>query len=40
MKEKGFTLLELIITIVVGSIIMLGIAGYVQMGMKLSLIHI
>ncbi|NOH68496.1 PilW family protein [Vibrio rotiferianus] len=34
MKEKGFTLLELIITIVVGSIIMLGIAGYVQMGMK------
>ncbi len=34
MKEKGFTLLELIITIVVGSILMLGIAGYVQMGIK------
>ena len=34
MSQKGFTLVELVLTIVIGSIIMLGIAGYVQVGMK------
>ncbi len=34
MKDRGFTLMEMIVTIVVGSFIMLGIAGYVQLGMK------
>lgn len=34
MKMRGFTLIEMIATIVIGSIIMLGIAGYVQLGMK------
>ncbi|NMV13000.1 prepilin-type N-terminal cleavage/methylation domain-containing protein, partial [Vibrio parahaemolyticus] len=34
MKTRGFTLMEMIVTIVVGSFIMLGIAGYVQLGMK------
>ncbi|MFN1584265.1 PilW family protein [Vibrio rotiferianus] len=34
MKVRGFTLMEMIVTIVIGSFIMLGIAGYVQLGMK------
>ena len=34
MKVRGFTLMEMITTIVIGSVIMLGIAGYVQFGMK------
>ncbi|BDP36303.1 TPA: prepilin-type N-terminal cleavage/methylation domain-containing protein [Vibrio parahaemolyticus] len=34
MKPRGFTLMEMVITIVVGSIIMLGIAGYLQLGAK------
>ncbi|CAE6890360.1 Prokaryotic N-terminal methylation motif [Vibrio sp. B1REV9] len=34
MKMRGFTLIEMIATIVIGSIIMLGIAGYVKLGMK------
>lgn len=34
MKVRGFTLIEMIVTIVIGSFIMLGIAGYVQLGMK------
>ncbi|EGQ9574556.1 prepilin-type N-terminal cleavage/methylation domain-containing protein [Vibrio alginolyticus] len=34
MKDRGFTLMEMIVTIVVGSFIILGIAGYVQLGMK------
>ncbi|CAK6714007.1 conserved hypothetical protein [Vibrio harveyi] len=34
MKARGFTLMEMIVTIVIGSFIMLGIAGYVQLGMK------
>ena len=34
MKNRGFTLIEMVITIVVGSFIMLGIAGYLQLGAK------
>ena len=34
MKMRGFTLIEMIATIVIGSIMMLGIAGYVKLGMK------
>ena len=34
MSQRGFTLIELVLNIVIGSIIMLGIAGYVQVGMK------
>ncbi len=34
MKERGFTLIEMVITIVIGSIIMLGIAGYIKLGIK------
>lgn len=34
MKARGFTLIEMVVTIVIGSTIMLGIAGYVQLGMK------
>ncbi|MGY6298055.1 PilW family protein, partial [Vibrio parahaemolyticus] len=33
-SQRGFTLIELVLAIVIGSIIMLGIAGYVQVGMK------
>ncbi|EJE4705593.1 prepilin-type N-terminal cleavage/methylation domain-containing protein [Vibrio parahaemolyticus] len=33
-ESKGFTLIEMVVTIVIGSIIMLGIAGYVQVGVK------
>lgn len=34
MRERGFTLIEMVITIVIGSIIMLGIAGYIKLGIK------
>ena len=34
MKIRGFTLMEMIITIVIGSVIMLGIASYVRLGFK------
>ncbi|MDF2155633.1 prepilin-type N-terminal cleavage/methylation domain-containing protein [Vibrio sp. CAU 1672] len=34
MKVRGFTLMEMVVTLVIGSFIMLGIAGYVQLGMK------
>ncbi|MFH4716669.1 prepilin-type N-terminal cleavage/methylation domain-containing protein [Vibrio alginolyticus] len=34
MKIRGFTLMEMIITVVIGSVIMLGIAGYVRLGFK------
>ncbi|WP_423839906.1 prepilin-type N-terminal cleavage/methylation domain-containing protein [Vibrio mytili] len=34
MKIRGFTLMEMIVTIVIGSFIMLGIAGYARLGMK------
>nr|WP_319553197.1 prepilin-type N-terminal cleavage/methylation domain-containing protein [uncultured Vibrio sp.] len=34
MKERGFTLIEMVVTIVIGSIIMLGIAGYIKLGIK------
>ncbi|MGR5278978.1 PilW family protein [Vibrio rotiferianus] len=33
-ESKGFTLIEMVVTIVIGSIIVLGIAGYVQVGVK------
>ncbi|TON75244.1 PilW family protein, partial [Vibrio parahaemolyticus] len=33
-ESKGFTLIEMVVTIIIGSIIMLGIAGYVQVGVK------
>ncbi|NVC92709.1 prepilin-type N-terminal cleavage/methylation domain-containing protein [Vibrio natriegens] len=32
MKNRGFTLIEMVITIVIGSIIMLGIAAYLRLG--------
>ncbi|BDR12331.1 prepilin-type N-terminal cleavage/methylation domain-containing protein [Vibrio sp. STUT-A11] len=32
MKVRGFTLIEMIVTIVIGSIIMLGIAAYLRLG--------
>ncbi len=34
MKIRGFTLMEMVITLVIGSIIMLGIAGYLRLGVK------
>ncbi len=34
MNERGFTLIEMILTIIVGGIIVLGIAGFVEIGMK------
>ncbi|MGP8308332.1 PilW family protein [Vibrio sp. YIC-376] len=34
MKSRGFTLIEMVVTVVIGSIIMLGIASYIQLGMK------
>lgn len=34
MKQKGFTLIEMIVTIVVAMFLFLGIAGFVQFGMK------
>ncbi|WP_243975014.1 PilW family protein [Vibrio natriegens] len=34
MKIRGFTLIEMIVTIVIGSIIMLGIAAYLSLGVQ------
>ncbi|MEL7290748.1 MAG: prepilin-type N-terminal cleavage/methylation domain-containing protein [Pseudomonadota bacterium] len=34
MKVKGFTLIEMILTLVVGAILVLGIAGFVQLGAR------
>nr|WP_321459587.1 type II secretion system protein [uncultured Vibrio sp.] len=34
MKVRGFTLIEMIVTIVIGSIIMLGIAAYLRLGVQ------
>lgn len=34
MKLRGFTLIEMVLTMVVGSIIVLGIAGFVELGTK------
>lgn len=34
MKIRGFTLIEMIVTIVIGSIIMLGIAVYLRLGVQ------
>ncbi|GEM75949.1 PilW family protein [Vibrio sagamiensis] len=33
MIERGFTLVEMVVTIVIGGVMMLGIAGYVKIGM-------
>ncbi|WP_068711846.1 PilW family protein [Vibrio tritonius] len=33
-SSRGFTLIEMIVTIVVGSILVLGIAGFLELGMK------
>ncbi|WP_117236079.1 PilW family protein [Vibrio maerlii] len=32
MKAKGFTLIEMVMTIIVGAILVLGIAGFIQLG--------
>ena len=34
MKNRGFTLIEMVLTMVVGGIIVLGIAGFVELGTK------
>ena len=34
MKQRGFTLIEMIVTIVIVAIIFLGIAGFVEFGAK------
>lgn len=34
MNAKGFTLIEMILTIIVGGILVLGLAGFVEFGMK------
>ena len=34
MKVRGFTLIEMIVTIFIGSIIMLGIAAYLHLGVQ------
>ncbi len=34
MKVRGFTLIEMVLTMVVGSILVLGIAGFVELGSK------
>lgn len=34
MKVKGFTLIEMVITLIVGAILVLGIAGFVQLGAR------
>ncbi|MCL9780534.1 prepilin-type N-terminal cleavage/methylation domain-containing protein [Vibrio sp. S4M6] len=34
MNAKGFTLIEMILTIIVGGILVLGLAGFVEIGMK------
>ena len=34
MKAKGFTLIEMVITLIVGAILVLGIAGFVELGAR------
>jgi len=34
MKQRGFTLIEMVLTIIVGGILVLGIAGFVELGTK------
>ncbi|MGC9491219.1 PilW family protein [Vibrio genomosp. F10] len=34
MKRNGFTLIEMVMTIIVGAILVLGIAGFIELGMK------
>ena len=34
MKVRGFTLVEMVLTMVVGAILVLGIAGFVELGSK------
>ncbi|MGI3026741.1 PilW family protein, partial [Vibrio cholerae] len=34
MRTRGFTLIEMILTIIVGSILVLGIAGFVELGSR------
>ncbi|KGY11114.1 MSHA biogenesis protein MshO [Vibrio tubiashii] len=34
MKVRGFTLIEMVVTLIVGSIIVLGIAGFVELGAR------
>ncbi|HFQ4941379.1 TPA: PilW family protein [Vibrio vulnificus] len=34
MKSRGFTLVEMVLTLIVGSILVLGIAGFVELGTK------
>ncbi|KOO10365.1 MSHA biogenesis protein MshO, partial [Vibrio xuii] len=34
MKVKGFTLIEMVVTLIIGSILVLGIAGFVEFGAR------
>ncbi len=34
MSSRGFTLVEMVLTLIVGSILVLGIAGFVELGTK------
>lgn len=34
MKVKGFTLIEMVVTLIVGAILVLGIAGFVELGAR------
>lgn len=34
MKMKGFTLIEMVVTLIIGSILVLGIAGFVELGAR------
>ncbi|KII77569.1 PilW family protein [Vibrio renipiscarius] len=34
MKQRGFTLIEMVLTMLVSSILVLGIAGFIELGMK------
>ncbi|MDC5703928.1 prepilin-type N-terminal cleavage/methylation domain-containing protein [Vibrio europaeus] len=34
MKEKGFTLIEMVVTLIIGAILVLGIAGFVELGAR------
>ncbi|MFA0125735.1 prepilin-type N-terminal cleavage/methylation domain-containing protein, partial [Vibrio sp. 10N.261.48.A2] len=34
MKDKGFTLIEMILAIVVSSIVLLGVANFTELGMR------